>query len=198
MEVTKKEFEGRKPEFPVGELFLRRHSPRAMSGEKISEDELMSLFEAAKWAPSAYDSQPWRFLYAFRETPGWDRFFNLMGDFNKMWTKNAGALIVIVSKNNFEHNGQPSVTHSFDAGAAWENLALQGTVSGLVVHGMSGFDYEKAKKDLEVPEGYSVEAMVAVGKPGKKEDLPEDLRKAEIVSERKAVKEIAFEGKFRG
>lgn len=197
MEITKEETNGRKPEFPVGELFLKRYSPRAMSGEKVSKEELMTLFEAAKWAPSAYNSQPWRFLYALRETPEWDIFFNLMGDFNKLWTKNAGVLIVIVSKKNLDHNDQTSVTHSFDSGAAWENLALQGAASGLVVHGMSGFDYDKAKKNLEVPEDYSVEAMIAVGKPGNKEDLPEDMRNMEIPNGRKKIKEIAFEGKFR-
>jgi len=197
MEITNKEINGRKPESPVGEIFLKRHSPRAMSGEQISKEELMSLLEAAKWAPSAYNSQPWRFLYAMKGTPEWEIFFNLMGDFNKEWTKNAGALIVIISRKNFEHDGKPSITHSFDTGAAWENLALQGTLSGLVVHGMSGFDYEKARNDLEIPESYSVEAMVAIGKPGNREKLPEQMQAGEVPNGRKSISEIAVEGKFR-
>jgi len=197
MDITNNEVNGRKPEYPVGSIFLERHSPRAMSGELVSKEELMSLFEAAKWAPSAYNSQPWRFLYALKDTSEWETFFNLMGDFNKEWTKNAGALIVVISRKNFEHDGNPSITHSFDTGAAWENLALQGTASGLVVHGMSGFDYEKARNDLDVPEGYSVEAMIAVGKPGKEEDLPEQMRAGEKPNGRKDINEIAIEGKFR-
>ncbi len=197
MPTTNKERNGRKPEFPIDEIFLDRWSPRAMSGEKISKKEIMSLFEAARWAPSAYNGQPWRFIYALRETPQWEPIYGLMSEFNQQWTKNASALIVVISQNNFEHNGQPSITHSFDAGAAWENLALQGSLLGYVVHGMSGFDYGKAKKVLEIPEDYTVEAMIAIGKPGKKEDLPDGMREREIPSPRKNIKEIVFEGKFR-
>ncbi|MGH7802401.1 MAG: nitroreductase family protein, partial [Thermodesulfobacteriota bacterium] len=137
--------EYRKPEYPVDEIFLKRWSPRAMSGEEISEDELMSLFEAARWAPSSYNNQPWRFLYARRNTKNWELFFNLMTEGNKIWAKKAAALIVIASKKTFDYNGSPSRTHSFDAGAAWQNLALQGSLQGLVVHGMQGFDYDKAR-----------------------------------------------------
>lgn len=197
MVATTEEVNNRKPEFSVEDIFLKRHSPRAMSGESISKEELMSLFEAAKWAPSAYNGQPWKFLYAMRDTPEWETFFNLMGEFNQTWTKNAAVLIVLVSNKNFEHNGQPSKTHSFDTGAAWENLALQASLSGLVAHGMSGFDYEKAKKDLEIPDDFEVEAMIAIGKPGEKEKLPENLQAGEIPNGRKSVSDFAIEGKFK-
>jgi len=90
------------------------------------------------------------------------------------------------------------MTHSFDTGAAWENFALQGSIQGLVVHGMQGFDYDKAKKELKTPEGYQVEAIAAVGKPGKKEDLPEEMQKNEYPSGRKKVSEFVFEGEFKG
>ncbi|MGH7790937.1 MAG: nitroreductase family protein, partial [Thermodesulfobacteriota bacterium] len=116
----------RKPEFDVDEIFLNRWSPRAMSGEEISEAELMSLFEAAKWAPSSFNNQPWRFLYSRRDSENWGLFFNLLAEFNQAWAKNASALIVIISRKTFDHNGKPSRTHSFDTGAAWQNLALQG------------------------------------------------------------------------
>ena len=187
----------RKPEHKILDLILNRHSPRAMSGEKLNDNEIMTLFEAAKWAPSSYNEQPWRFLYAKRETKDWDLFFNLLGDFNKMWCKNAAVLVVIISKKTFTHDKTPNVVHSFDCGSAWENLALQTSSMNLVSHGMAGFDYDKAKKDLNVPDDFKVEAMVAIGKPGKKEDLPEDLKKNEVISGRKMLNEIIIEGKFK-
>ena len=120
-----------------------------------------------------------------------------MVEFNQSWTKNAAALVVVVSRKNFEHNNKPSITHSFDTGTAWENLALQASSMDFVTHGMQGFDYEKAKKELGIPEDYSVEAMVAIGKRGRKEDLPKEMQEREIPSVRKALKEIVMEGKFR-
>src|SRR3989344_7617113 len=187
----------RKPEHEINEIFIKRWSPRAMSGEEIKKEELMKLFEAAKWAPSSYNNQPWRFIYALRDTEHWDLLFNLLGDFNRQWCKNASALVVVISKNKFDHNNEPSITHSFDAGAAWENLALQANMNGLVAHGMQGFDYEKARIDLEIPEDYDVEMMFAVGLPGKKEDLPKEIQEKEHPSNRKKLKEIVFEGKFK-
>jgi len=187
----------RKPEFPVNEFFLNRWSPRALSGEEISGKELMSLFEAAKWAPSSYNNQPWRFIYAKKNSEHWNALFNLMSEFNKAWAKNASALIVVVSKKTFDNNGKPSVTHSFDSGSAWMSLALQASVKGLVAHGMEGFDYNNAVKELDIPDDFQVEAMIAVGKPGKKESLPESLQEREFPSGRKKLSEIVFEGKFR-
>ncbi|MBS3128650.1 nitroreductase family protein [Candidatus Woesearchaeota archaeon] len=177
-------------------LFAERWSPRAMSGEEISDKQLMQLFEAARWAPSSYNGQPWRFLYAKKETPHWDTFFNLLIDFNKQWTKNAAVLIVVLSKKTFEHNNKPCKTHAFDTGAAWQNLALQGSTMSLVVHGMEGFDYDKAKKDLHIPDDYQVEAMIAIGKPGKKEDLPKEMQEREFPSDRKKIEEFVKEGKW--
>jgi nitroreductase len=187
----------RNPEYNVNSIFVNRWSPRAMSGEEISNDELMSLFEAARWAPSSYNNQSWRFLYAIKNTENWDLFFDLLTEPNQVWAKNAAVLVVIISKDTFDYNNKPSRTHSFDTGLAWENLALQGSIMGLIVHGMQGFDYEEAKKKLDIPDGYTVEAMAAIGKPGKKEDLPKELQEREFPSDRKKISEIAFEGKFR-
>lgn len=186
----------RKPEYDVDPIFLNRWSLRAMSGEVISRDELMSLFEAARWAPSSFNNQPWRFIYAMRDTENWGLFFGLMSEGNQAWAKNASVLITVVSKKTFE-DGKSTRTHSYDTGAAWENLALQGTVKGLVVHGMQGFDYDRARQVLNIPDDYEVEAMIAIGKPGKKENLPEKFREREFPSARRKVSEIAFEGKFK-
>ena len=184
-------------QYPINNIFLERHSPRAMSGEKLSEHELMSLFEAARWAPSSYNNQPWYFVYALRETPAWDHFFDLLVSFNQSWTSKGAVLILVVSKNNFAYNDQPSRTHSFDTGAAVENLALQGLMMGLVVHGMEGFDYDKARQVLRIPDDYTVEAMFVVGKPGSINDLSPELQKREELSDRKRIEEFVFEGTFK-
>lgn len=182
--------------YQIDPLLLHRWSSRAFSGEPVSDQQLMQLFEAARWAPSSYNNQPWRFLYAKRGTAAWDAFFNLLVDFNKSWTHNAGALVLIISQEKTD-NGKPINSHSFDTGAAWQNMALQATSMGLVAHGMSGFDYAQAKKALHIPEGYTVEAMVALGHPGNIEDLSEQLQASEVTpSGRKPVEAFAYEGLF--
>lgn len=187
----------RKAQYPIADIILNRWSPRAMSGEPITDQELMTLFEAARWAPSSFNNQPWRFIYANRSSIHWDKLYNLLVPANQSWAKNAAVLVVIVSHNNFEYNNTPSRTHSFDTGSAWENLALQGHANGLVVHGMEGFDYERAKKELLVPDDYTVEAMCAIGKPGSLDVLPPELQKKEEPSDRKPISELIFEGAFK-
>jgi nitroreductase len=131
--------EVRHADFPIEPMLLDRWSPRAMSGESISPDELMRLFEAARWAPSSFNAQQWRALYAHRDTQHWELFLNLLGEGNKTWAKNAAVLVVFISRTKFEYNEKSSRTHSYDSGAAWENFALQGFQQNLVVHGMEGF-----------------------------------------------------------
>ena len=181
---------------PVDHLFLDRWSPRAMSGEEIPEGDLLTLFEAARWAPSSFNNQPWRILYARRGTEHWQLFFDLLAEGNKVWAADAAALLLFASKETFDYNGKPYPTHSYDTGAAWQNLALQGWLKGYVVHGMQGFDYERARAALNVPEGYRIEAMAAVGLPGPIDQLPEPLRKRESPSPRKPLSETVCEGPF--
>lgn len=188
--------EHRAADSPIEPLFLDRWSPRAMSGEPLAEAELMRLFEAARWAPSTYNEQEWRFLYARRETPHWPDFFGLLVEANQAWCTQAAVLMVVLSHKVFTHNGKPNPVHTFDAGAAFENLALQGAAMGLVVHGMAGFDRDKARATLGVPDDYDVEAMVAVGHPGDPAGLPPALQARETPSGRKPVREIIREGRF--
>jgi len=183
---------------PISSIFLDRWSPRAMTGEPIEPAELMRLFEAARWAPSPANQQPWRMLYARRDTPHWPLFFDLLVESNQAWCRNAAALVLFVSKSINERTGKPAVTNSFVTGAAGENFALQGAMSGLVVHGMQGFDYERARVTLQVPEDFRVEAMGAVGRPGRIEELPEPLRARETPNSRKPLAEIVFEGPYPG
>jgi hypothetical protein len=135
----------RKPDRPIEPLLLRRWSPRALAGTPVSADDLATLFEAARWAPSTYNEQEWRFLYAHREGPHWATFFDLLGEGNRAWCHRAGVLVVVLSHKVFARNGKPNPVHTYDAGAAGENLALQGGAMGLVVHGMMGFDYGRAR-----------------------------------------------------
>lgn len=194
-EIIMKTVNNRTTKYPIEDIFLKRFSPRAMSAEIIYKDELMTLFEAARWAPSASNIQPWRFIYAMKGTPEFEKLISIMIPFNKEWCIRASVLVLVVSHNLLKDT-KISVSHSFDTGAAWENLALQASMTGFIAHGMAGFNYAIAKKEFNVPEDYSVEMMIAIGKPGKIVDLPEPLRARETPSDRKPLEEIVFEGKF--
>ena len=183
--------------FQVIERFSQCRHVREMKRHVIDCFRRRLPFEAARWAPSSFNAQQWRALYARRGTEHWPLFFDLLVDANKSWAKNAAALVVFISRKTFEHDGEPSRTHSYDAGAAWENFALQGFWQGLVVHGMQGFDYERARVALRVPDEFQLEAMAAVGKPGAKQLLPEKLQKRESPNDRRKLSESICEGPFR-
>ncbi len=186
----------RQTQFSVDPIFTNRWSPRAMTGAQIDAPTLMTLFEAARWAPSSGNGQPWRFVYAQRATETWPAFLDLLVPGNRLWCANASALVVIASRDTAEHNGKPAPTHSFDTGAAWMSLSLQGSLLGLVVHGMAGFDWVRAKELIGLPDGFSVEAMCAIGYPAAPETLPEALREREKPSDRKPMSQWLFEGKY--
>lgn len=181
---------GRTPEYPIEELLLARHSPREFSGESITEPELMTLFEAAKWAASSYNDQPWRYVYVMAGDAQWQSFFDLLVPGNQNFTKKAAVLVIVVSHKVFEKTGEPSPTHSYDTGAAGQNLALQGCAMGLVVHALGGFDFTRARELLKLPADYSVEAMISIGRSVKKAATTQKL------TQRKTLKEIVFRGQF--
>lgn len=188
----------RQPDHPVDALFIRRWSPRAFDGADMAESDLLTMLEAARWAPSAFNSQPWRFLYALRDGADWERFLGLLIPWNQSWAQSASALIYILSDRlpMTDKAGEPAAshTHSYDAGAAWACFALQATLMGYQAHGMSGVDFERAQAELGVPERYRIEAAAVVGRIGDPATLPEKLRARETPSGRKAVEEFAFKG----
>ena len=190
----------RSSDYPIDPLFLERWSPRALSGEAISQADLMTILEAGRWAASSYNSQPWRFLWARRDTPHWATFFGLLNPFNQSWAKEASALVVLVSNSLMRPPGAekdvPSHSHSLDAGAAAANIALQATKMGWFVHGMVGFDMDRAFAELGVPQGHRVEAAYAIGRLGDKSRLSEALQARETPNERRPLSELAFEGGF--
>jgi nitroreductase len=185
----------RVPAHDIDPIFPARWSPRAMSGAPVSQQDLDRLFEAARWAPSSGNRQPWRFLFARAGTDAFPRFLDLLVPKNREWCVRAGALVVTLSKTTAD-DGTPLRTHSFDTGAAWMSLALQGSRMGLVVHGLQGFDYDRARTELGVPEDHAVEMMIAIGHPGRIEDLPEAQRAREKPSDRRPIEAFAFEGAF--
>ncbi|EOA06881.1 oxygen-insensitive nitroreductase [Herbaspirillum frisingense GSF30] len=191
----------RNADYPIDPQFLNRWSPRAYNGAEIAEETVLTFLEAARWAPSAYNAQPWRFVYARRGTPAWDSLLGLLNEFNRSWCANASALIVVLSRTVMLPPGAtevvPAPTHSFDTGSAWGYLALQASLSGWHAHGMAGFDKDKARTELNVPAEFSVEAMVVIGKLGDKSVLPEGLQAREVPSPREPLSKLAFEGKFK-
>jgi len=181
------------PEFPA------RWSPRAFTGEAIPDDTLMTMFEAARWAPSCFNEQPWRFLYAKKDAAHWPTFLNLLVPGNQAWAQNASVLGVVVSKTLLERPGvdpAPSHSHSYDAGAAWMSLALQAWKLGWAAHGMVGFDIPRTYVELHVPEHHRVEAAFAIGRPTSAEVLPEALAAREHPNDRRPLADLIFEGGF--
>ncbi|MEK9142459.1 MAG: nitroreductase family protein [Nitrospirota bacterium] len=169
------------PQSPIHELLARRWSPRAFDDRPVDSDLLRILFEAARWAPSSNNEQPWRFIVATEDhETEWNRLFDCLAEGNQKWAVRAPVLILSVASMNFEDDGKPN-RHAFhDTGLATENLVLQATASGLVAHQMAGFNVEKARIDLRIPTGCEPVAMIAVGYPGDPAVLPERLREREL------------------
>ncbi|WP_295463974.1 nitroreductase family protein [uncultured Pseudomonas sp.] len=190
----------RTPQYPVDEQFVQRWSPRAFAPVEIEEETLLGFIEAARWAPSAFNAQPWRFLYARRGDAHWELFLSLLAEFNRGWAQHASALVIILSKTTHTRAGSgeevPFPSHSFDAGAAWAYLALQATNAGWHAHGMAGIDREGIQHELKVPAAFKVELAVAIGKLGDKASLPESLQGRELPSPRLTIEELAVAGPY--
>ena len=162
----------------VDELFPSRWSPRAFTGKRITDDEFLALIEAARWAPSSFNEQPWRFISAARDGDSWEAFNALLSEGNRSWAHRASHLLILLAKETRE-NGEPYPGSAFDCGAAWMSLALQAQLMGIATHPMGGFDKTAAKDLAKIPEGFSPLIMIAVGEPGPVETLPEHLQARE-------------------
>jgi nitroreductase len=186
----------RVPEVNIDSMFLDRWSPRAFLPEPLHPDEIRALFEAARWAPSASNDQPWLFVYAVGEEDR-RRFAATLVEWNQRWAPSAPLLGYVLARRNLAGKSSPNATALFDAGAAWMSLSLQAHKLGLHAHGMGGFDKEKAITALGVPaDRYEVIAAFVVGRRGEPASLPEDLRERELPSLRKPLAEVAAEGRF--
>lgn len=184
--------------YPVHDLLRRRWSPRAFSDRMVEPDTLRSLLEAARWAPSSYNEQPWSFIVASKDDPAeFGRLLSCLVEGNIQWAQRAPVLMVSVARLTFEENGKPN-RHAFhDVGQAIANLTVQATAHGLAVHQMAGFHPEKVREVFGVPDQYEPVAGIVLGYPGDPETLPEGLRKREVAPRhRKPITEFVFTGRW--
>jgi len=190
----------RTADHPIDPQFLQRWSPRAFTGEAIPAETLLGFLEAARWAPSAFNAQPWRFIWARRDTAAWAPLFDTLLPFNQVWAGQASALVLVLSQTRWVAPGkteaQDNGSHAFDAGAAWGHLALQTTLAGWHAHGIGGFDRAAARSALAIPADYQPQAVIAIGKLGDKSQLPEALQAREFPSARLPLSAVAAEGSF--
>jgi nitroreductase len=184
----------RKPGHAIDTLFTDRWSPRSFTAEAMPEAVLLQMFEAARWAPSSYNYQPWRFLYALRDTPAWQTFLGLLTDVNQVWAFRASALVFVLSDSRVMRPGNDrpvdSYTHVFDSGLACAQFALQATRMGWITHCMQGFDKERSYAELKVPHDLRINAVVAVGRQAGPEQLSEPLQAREKPSDRRPLGDL--------
>lgn len=181
----------------IDPIYTKRWSSRSFLDKDVPKDVLHRLFEAARWAPSAGNSQPWQFIYAQSEEDR-AKFLSFIKKGNTSWCDKAPVLVAVASRTTWDDDTEDiNPTHAFDTGASWGYLALEATRQGLVAHAMGGFDRDKAKEVLQVPENYTVYAIVAVGYRGEKDALDEGLQKREKPSDRNAIEDFISEGTFQ-
>lgn len=183
--------------YPVDTLFLERWSPRSLEPTPVPEADLLTMLEAARFAPSAFNMQPWRFVYALRGTPEFDAQLEALDPFNRGWAQHGGALVWLASLSkapDMEGVERSAPMHVFDAGAAWAQFALQASRLGYAAHAMAGIERPRAAELIGLPEGGEVHIAIAVGKRAPAERLPEGLQAREKPSARQPLDKIAFAG----
>ena len=181
--------------FPIHDLIRNRWSPRAFANKPVERAVLASLFEAARWAPSSNNEQPWTYLVASRDdAENFTKLLSVLVEFNAGWAKEAPVLALAVSALKF-HNDNPNRNAFYDTGAASAFLTLEATSRGLFVHQMAGFDHAKAKQVFEIPADWEPIAAMAIGYPGDPELLPQKLRDREVAPRtRKPLTEFVMSG----
>jgi len=181
-------------EYPVHELIAKRKSGRAFSSKPVDAATIGSLLEAARWAASSSNEQPWHFIVTEKEKRSdYDRLLSCLVEFNVQWAQHASVLILSIARLNFASIGKPNRHALHDVGQAAANLALQATALGLISHQMAGFDVQKARDEFVIPEGHEPVAVIAVGYPGDPAGLSDMLRKRELAPrQRKPLQDFVF------
>jgi len=183
--------------FPVADHIKSRWSPRSFISKPVEEEKISSITEAARWAPSAFNEQPWRFIVGRKGTNTYEMILSSLVEWNQKWAGAAPLLILNIGKKTFTHNDKPNVTFKYDLGQAVAFMAIEIVNQGLVSHQMSGFDPEKAAELLEIPDDYQAVSITAIGYQGKADELPADFREIEMKPrERNNIKDIVFNNKF--
>jgi nitroreductase len=184
----------------IHDIIRARWSPRAFDSDRqVSQDDLLALLEAARWAPSCFNDQPWRFIVCDKsiDETSWQQAFTTLAEKNKLWAKNASVLILAVAMENFNHNSQPNRWAMYDTGAASLSLCLQATALGLVVHQMGGFDGEKAREVFNLPSDSRPMSMMAVGYQAEVDVLDDDFKEVELAARsRVALTERFYAGQW--
>jgi nitroreductase len=181
---------------PIHEVIAQRWSPRAFSAEPVSPEILRSLFEAARWAASSYNDQPWAYIVATKDDPeNYAKLLSVLMDMNQAWAKQAPVLAISVARRHFKHNGAPNPVSFHDLGAANAQLTMEATSRGLRVHQMGGFHHDKAREAFGLPEGWDPVSAIAIGHPGDPQTLPENFRAGELAPRtRKPLSEFVMSG----
>jgi nitroreductase len=175
-------------------IFHQRWSPRSFADRDVAPAELAKVFEAARWAASSFNEQPWRFLVGVRGSEAYKKIFNSLVPFNQAWATTAPVLILGAVKTRFSHNDTPNRVAFYDLGAASSYLTLQAAALGLATHQMAGFDPDAARKAFGIPEVYEIGAVIALGYQGEPAALPNEQFVAQEVAPRtrKELKEFVF------
>ncbi len=177
----------------VHEPILRRWSPRAFADRPVSASDMKKLFEAARWAASSFNEQPWRFIVGRQGDATYGKIFESLATFNQAWANNAPVLMLSVGKKTFTQNGNPNHYALHDTGAATANLGLQATALGFHTHSMGGFDRDKIRAAFQIPEDFEIGAVTAIGYLGDVDVLPDSLKAAETSARsRKPLSEFVF------
>jgi nitroreductase len=186
----------RLPEAEVDALFLERWSRRALSPRPLTAQQIATLFEAARWAPSAGNSQPWLFVYA-NQPESLAKARTLLKEANQRWAAQAPLLVFVFARKRNAETGAPLRTAAFDTGAAWQSLALQAHKLGLSARAMGGIHLDQTYEAFGVPaEEFESIAGIAIGYPGERDALPSDLHEKEQPNTRKGVRDFVFEGRY--
>jgi nitroreductase len=180
--------------FPILGPIAERWSPRAFDDRPIAEEDLTAMFEAARWAASAFNAQPWRFVYALRGEPAFAILLACLRETNAGWAQHAAVLVVAAAKTTHD-DGSPNGHAIHDLGQAMATLAIEATARGIHVHQMAGFYPDKARALLGVPDGYEPKTAAAFGYLGDHGRLPDKLRERELAArQRKPLEELTFRG----
>jgi len=186
----------------IHELLANRWSGRAYDADQsVSKEQVVSLLEAARWAPSCFGDQPWRYVVCNKadNLQAWQAAFDCLVPGNQGWAVNAPVLLLICADTLFGHNDKPNKWAAYDTGAATENLCLQATALGLMAHQMGGFDADKARATFNVPERYQILAMVTVGYQASVDTLSGEVKERELAARsRKPLEELFFNGVWQG
>ena len=195
-DLQRQALDAREPSRPILDIFPGRWSPRAFDGTPTTADEMHTILEAARWAPSSYNEQEWRFVYGLKGTPHFDTLLALLVESNQAWCEDAGALIHVSSRTTFKKTGKPNVAYAFDAGLATQNLLLQAASMGLATHCMVGFNKPASLVTLDIPQGVEAHCMIAVGRQGDAAKLSPEMRALEAPNGRNPLGAIAAEGRY--